>query len=115
MKFEDATRLLPDFQSLEGRFSDFYDSKIEHVYVTYKDGNLAEAQYLDYEKKDKGSRLPLITEGANEYTIAALLDNGDLTSVKSIVVQDKIQELLDKAEHLDYLQYKGGDTNSSPK
>ena len=112
MKFQDATRLLPKFKTLEGRYSSFYDSNISEVFVTYMDGNLAEAQYLDYKGKDGGSRLPLMNSDQYEYTIAALLDNGDLVSVKSLVMQDDIPALMQNAEQLDFMQYNGGDFNA---
>src|SRR5215217_4061926 len=111
MELHKAEKLLPKFQQLEGTYSNFYDSKIDSVFIAYTEGNLAELQYKTNKKNKLGSALQsLPADGA--YTIGAALESGDVVSVKSIVMQDKLQDLMQAAEQLDYLQFNGNDIDT---
>ena len=100
MDIEKAKQLLPKLEYLVGWVSDYYKSTIEYIFISLKDPKLAKAQYTLL-RRNNG--LPAHPTDVGNYTISAGLKNGQVVSLKSLIIFDKIEALHQYEDELEEL------------
>lgn len=91
MHLKEAKDQIAKFEHLNGYHSHYYQSKIELVFVSFKDQTFAQIHYDDF--KQGINPFHTLPSDERKFTIVAALENGKIISIKSIVTADKIKDL----------------------
>lgn len=99
MKKKDAYKLLPKFSILKGHFLNRYKSSVEDIFVGHTNVELAQLMY----NAEVVNKIEFPEIATDSYTIIVLLEGGQFVGVRSIVDEDNLQDLMNDAKLLDYL------------
>lgn len=101
MKYTEAKKLLPKFQTLLlETVSNIYEQKIVAIFVGFEDFELTMAMYPMGRDVDN---FPKQSHDEDHYTICACLENRQIVSVKRLVELDNHLGLIPDVEPLDYM------------
>lgn len=101
MEYEDAKELLPKFWHLMGTVSKRFGQEITDIFIGYEDAILTQQMHWWCKRVENFQYLP---SDKGKYTICVELQHGNLFSIKNIVEQDNLVDLIPLVQSLHYMR-----------
>jgi hypothetical protein len=103
MEYQQAKSLISEFISIIGRISPTYDNGIiTGIVITFTNPALVESQLFDLVRQRD---FPSIESDKNIRTLGALINGDRIVSLRTLIEEDKVQGLIEKAKLLDYIDW----------